>query len=152
MVLMITLFVRKYGDSQSFMRMLGHVEEKIEEHKTLVFEILHDGNLKFSSARSNFVPFADAVVFSRGEIIHADSPADGSFPISQNLMVGLMNNLSTADEAANRRRSEIAALASPQGKRIAQEKKHIVRSLSLEKVRRKRQDFNFQADKSVSTT
>lgn len=110
----------------------GAQEEKVEEHKSLVFESLSNGGLKFVAAKSTFTPFSDGVVLNQSEVITASSPA-------------------VADEAAKQRRSEIAALASPEGKRLAQEKKGVVRTLSLEKVKRKRAD-SLGGDKSLSLT
>jgi hypothetical protein len=65
--------------------------------------------------------------------------------------VELIHPNPAADEAAKLRRTEIAALASPEGKRLAQEKKGVVRTLSLEKVKRKRAD-SLGGDKSLSLT
>jgi hypothetical protein len=56
----------------------GSQEEKVEEHKTLVFESLPNGDLKFVAAKSNFTPFGDGVVLNQGEVITASSPAVGT--------------------------------------------------------------------------
>jgi len=94
----------------------GAVEEKVEEHKSILIEILPDGDLKLVAAKSNFKPFGDGVVLHRAEVVTASSHE-------------------AVDEAAGKRLHE---LASPHGKRIAQEKKIAVRSFSLEKLQKKR--------------
>ena len=130
----------------------GAQEKKVEEHKSLVFESLSNGDLKFVAVKSTFTPFSDGVVLKQSEVITASSPAVGTMPSSSTLVKQWSSSTRTAaDEAAKQRRSEIAVLASPEGKRLAQEKKGVVRSLSLEKVKRKRAD-SLGGDKSLSLT
>jgi hypothetical protein len=59
----------------------GAQEEKVEEHKSLVFESLSNGGLKFVAAKSTFTPFSDGVVLNQSEVITASSPAVGTTPL-----------------------------------------------------------------------
>lgn len=124
------------------------------EHKSIVFQVREDGTLKFVAEKSNFEAFRNGVLFNRNEVLMASSPMIGTHSRFQYTVWSpcIDHWFALLAEVVGQRRAEIAALSSPAGKRITQEKKHLARSLSLEKVRKLRQAGAKRMDKSVTIT